>query len=243
MRTGIISDIHSNLQAAEAVLKFMKNLSIDRYICLGDLVGYGGNPVEVVEMVRPPVEFTVMGNHDAAVAGRMDYTYYYDAARRALDWTRNALKREQLQYLSDLPLLKVNRDVCYVHGEPMVPGDFNYIYTIDHAEGLCPHYDDLQTVTFVGHSHLRRVYEIRPDIALEYPVESMILDAERKYVVAVGSVGQPRDFDTRACCVVWDDEKLAVEFYRIEYDIDGAAQAILSAGLPEYFAARLYSGS
>jgi len=82
MRTGIISDIHSNLQAAEAVLKFMKNLSIDRYICLGDLVGYGGNPVEVVEMVRPPVEFTVMGNHDAAVAGRMDYTYYYDAARQ-----------------------------------------------------------------------------------------------------------------------------------------------------------------
>ncbi len=243
MRTGIISDLHSNLQATEKVLEYMQTLSIDRCICLGDLVGYGGNPEEVMNLVTPVTQFTVMGNHDAAVAGQMDYNYYYEAAKQALDWTRAALSEKNLNTLNKLPYFRNEDNVCYVHGEPINPEVFNYVYTLEQAEKLVLDYDSIKNVTFVGHSHLRRIYEIRPSNAVEYSVENIKLDPNKKYVIAVGSVGQPRDFDTRSSMVVWDDETRMIEWHRVEYDIDAAVEAILKAGLPEYFAARLYSGS
>ncbi len=245
MRIGLISDIHSNEQALESTLELMTKLRIDKYICLGDLVGYGGSPNVVMDKLCSMVDFTIMGNHDAAVAGQMDYTYYYDAAKEVLEWTRTTLKQEHLDYLENMPYFRVDpdNDICYVHGEPIAPHEFNYVYTLDHAQRLVLDYDKLRFVTFVGHSHLRRIYELSNESAIELPVENMELRPDRKYVIAVGSVGQPRDYDPRACCSVYDTERKAIEFYRINYDIEGAAQKILSEGLPEFFAARLFSGS
>lgn len=243
MRIGLISDIHSNLEALQVVLGTMKRLKIDRYICLGDLVGYGANPNEVMDLVRPIVDFTTLGNHDAAVAGRMEYHYYYESAREALTWTRQLLSPENINYLKELPYIRTLGEVCYVHGEPINPELFNYVYLIAQATELVEQYDKLSYVTFVGHSHLRRVFELSPTGAVELPVENISLRPDHKYVIAIGSVGQPRDYDPRACFLIYDEDQKRVEFYRVDYDVDAAAEAIMRSGLPEYFATRLFSGS
>ncbi len=243
MRIGLISDIHANYEALAAVLDVIVRLKVDKYICLGDLVGYGASPNEVMDLVRGLSEFTVMGNHDAAVAGQMDYQYYYDAAREVLRWTTESLTEANMDYLKNLPYFRILDGVCYVHGEPITPNEFNYLYTLDQAKNIHGFYDMIQSVTFVGHSHLRRVFELSPDEVLELPDENLTLRPDRKYAIAIGSVGQPRDYDPRAGFVVWDSDTRRVEFYRVEYDIDRAAEKILNAGLPEYFATRLYSGS
>ncbi len=243
MRIGILSDIHSNLEALQVVLETMSHLKVDRYICLGDLVGYGASPNEVVDLIRPLVDYTIMGNHDAAVAGFMDYEYYYDSAREALDWTRETLTPENMEYLKGMPYFRLEGDAQFVHGEPMRPELFNYLYTLDHARNLHSHFNAIRKVTFVGHSHLRRVYELSETEVTELPVENLSFKQDKKYAIAIGSVGQPRDYDPRACFVIFDPDIMRTEFYRVEYDVDQAAEKILQAGLPEYFASRLYSGA
>lgn len=243
MRTAILSDIHSNLEALEAALAAISHLNVGRIVCLGDLVGYGPDPQQVVTRVRQVADFTIMGNHDAAVAGKMDFLYYYDSAKEALLWTREQLSLENLAFLQGLPYIHEEERGCYVHGEPLEPETFNYLYLFEHAEFMRYHYDRLKDVTFVGHSHLRRVYELSPDDVIELPVEDLIFRPDRKYAVAIGSVGQPRDYDPRAAFAVYDDKSHAVTFHRAEYSVDAVAEKILKAGLPDYFATRLYSGA
>ena len=243
MRTAILSDIHSNLEALEAALGALTFLRVDRVVCLGDLVGYGADPQAVVSRIREVVQFTIMGNHDAAVAGKMDFLYYYDSAKEALVWTREQLSADNLAFLQALPYSREEGRACYVHGEPLEPETFNYLYLFEHAEFMRYHYAQLKDVTFVGHSHLRRVYELSADDVIELPVEDLVLRPDRKYAIAVGSVGQPRDYDPRAAFAVYDDESHAVTFHRAEYSVDAAAEKILRAGLPDYFAARLFSGA
>lgn len=243
MRLAILSDIHSNIEALDAVLDALTRQKIDRMVCLGDLVGYGADPQAVVTRIRPLVDFTIMGNHDAAVAGCMEFFYYHENAKEALNWTRQQLGDDNLAYLRNLPYIKEERGVCFVHGEPIEPEAFNYLYLYEHAEFLRYHFPKLAPLTFVGHSHLRRVYEFSEGDVVELPAGHLPLRADRKYAVAVGSVGQPRDYDPRAAYVIFDDESMEVEFCRVPYNVDAAAEKILKAGLPNYFAARLYSGA
>ncbi len=242
MRIGIISDLHSNLEALQAVLRTLPHLKIDRIVCLGDLVGYGADPDTVVTLVRPLADFTIMGNHDAAVARQMDYHYYYEAAREALDWTRAQLSDDNLTYLKELPYFRVESGACFTHGDPISPHEFNYIYTLEQARQMQAFYELLQPVTFVGHSHLRRAFQLSPTETIELPVDNLTLREDRKYIIAVGSVGQPRDYDARAGFVIYQTDTRRVEFYRVAYDIDRAAEKILNAGLSDYFASRLYGG-
>ncbi|RJO66415.1 MAG: metallophosphoesterase [Myxococcales bacterium] len=243
MRTAIISDIHANYEALSAVLEIVERLKTDRCVCLGDLVGYGASPNESVQAVRERAEFSILGNHDAAIVGRMSLDFYYDTAREALEWTAQSLTPENDAYLRSLPYVREERDICWVHGEPERPEAFNYVYTLPQARRLAGAYERLKPVTFVGHSHLRRVFVVEPNGALELPTDNLTLNAERKYVVAVGSVGQPRDNDPRAAFAIFDEQTRRVEFYRVDYDVDRAAEKILKAGLPQFFAHRLYSGA
>lgn len=243
MRTGIISDIHANLEALQMTLATLPRLKVNRLVCLGDLVGYGGNPQEVVTLLRPLLDVCVVGNHDAAVSGLMDYSYYYDAAREVLDWTAAQLTPDDRTWLSKQPYIFMEEDACFVHGEPVRPEGFGYLYTQGEVDKLLDFYGMLRPVTFVGHSHLRRVYELSPEEAISLPEDNLTLRPDRKYVVAVGSVGQPRDYDPRASFVIYDDSARRIEFYRVSYDIDKTANRIMTVGLPEYFATRLYSGS
>src|SRR5574340_490499 len=156
MRIGIISDIHSNLEALTESLAALERARPDRIFCLGDVVGYGASVNECCDLVRKVSEVTLLGNHDAAVAGRMDYSFYYDAARHALDWTASRIAPEHLEWLRSLP---------YAHL----------------MEGVASRFT------------LRKRY---------------------KYIVSVGSVGQPRDCDNRACFVTYDTDAKTVEYHR-----------------------------
>jgi predicted phosphodiesterase len=244
MRLGILSDIHANYEALGAVVEAFKSETIDRYYCLGDTVGYGGSPNECSDIVRELVEATILGNHDAAVAGRMDYSYYYEAARHALDLHAQLLSTENMEWLKSLPyqikLPEIGVNLC--HGSPMRLEEFEYIFAPEQARECLPIYDQLGHLTLIGHSHLCKVFALTPTGVEELPPIDFELQADRKYIVSVGSVGQPRDYDNRASYTVYDSDKKRFEFKRIEYDIETAADKVLRAKLERNFAHRLFIG-
>jgi len=243
MRYAIISDIHGNIEALEAILaKFREIGGIDKYYCLGDIVGYGAEPELCCTLVRELCEVTLLGNHDAAVAGRMDYSYYYDAAREALDWCREKLSPSNLEWLKNLPYTHRLGDVELSHGSPFNPEEYDYIFALEQARELIQSKPDLADVTFIGHSHLTKVFALTDDNALDVVAPKFKLKSEMKYVITVGSVGQPRDYDPRACAGLYETEERRFEYVRVEYDIESQRQKIIDAGLAHNFGTRLLLG-
>lgn len=247
MRIAIFSDVHGNLPALETVLEAYRALQPDFYVCLGDVVGYGAFPQQCCDLVRPLVRYCVIGNHDAAVAGRMDYGYYYDAARTALDYHASQLSPENRDWLRELPYTEFWEDVCFSHGSPIDPEAFDYVFNPSQALGLIPHFEALSRVTFMGHSHLTKSYALSRNDGHTHVEEVtgpvLSIDPEKKYVITVGSVGQPRDNDARACFTMYDTEARTVTFTRLDYDIVRAATAILQTpSLSPDFGKRLYLG-
>jgi predicted phosphodiesterase len=244
MRIGIFSDIHANYEALSAVLESFKKESIDEYHCLGDVVGYGGSPNECADIVRDVARNTILGNHDAAVAGRMDYSYYYEAARHALDVHAEILSPANIAWLKGLPynvrLESVDVELC--HGSPVRLEEFDYIFAPEQARECLPMFEDMAQLTLIGHSHLCKVFALTRTDAYELPATDVTLEKDKKYIVSVGSVGQPRDYDNRASFVVFDSETRRLEFKRIEYDIESAAAKVLDQKLERNFAHRLYIG-
>jgi diadenosine tetraphosphatase ApaH/serine/threonine PP2A family protein phosphatase len=242
VRIAIISDIHSNLEALTEVLKALEQSRIDRVVSLGDVVGYGASPNPCCELVRSVAEVTLLGNHDAAVSGRMDYSFYYDAARHALDWSASVLSPENLGWLRSLPFTYRIGDVGFSHGSPLDPRAYEYIFALEQARELTPFVNDLPEVTFIGHSHLCKAFAIGSTDVNDVVAQKFGIRKGYKYIVSVGSVGQPRDYDNRACYVVYDTESRLVEYVRVEYDIDASAQKIFEADLALNFGKRLFLG-
>lgn len=244
MRLGIFSDTHANYEALSAVLEAYKTESIDVFYCLGDTVGYGGSPNECADLVRKVAKKTILGNHDAAVAGRMDYSYYYEAARQALDTHASMLSPENASWLRGLTYKEELRqhglDLC--HGSPVRLEEFEYIFAPEQARECLPMFDELAHLTLIGHSHLCKVFALTRGMVEELPPVDFTLEEGVKYIVSVGSVGQPRDYDNRASYTVFDDDAKRFEFKRIEYDIESAAEKVLKAKLEHNFAHRLYIG-
>ncbi len=243
MRIGIISDIHSNLEALTQSLAGLERHGPDRVICLGDVVGYGASVNECCELVRKVSEVTLLGNHDAAVAGRMDYSFYYDAARHALDWTASRIAPDHLEWLRSLPHAHRIDNIQFTHGNPVSPEAYEYVFAIEQARELFPHFAELADVNFIGHSHLCKTFALNAagDVA-EVVATKFGLRRGYKYVVSVGSIGQPRDCDNRACFVVYDTVERIVEYHRVSYDIEAAAQKIFDADLALNFGKRLFLG-
>ncbi len=244
MRLGIFSDVHGNYEALTAVLEQYSGASIDRYYCLGDTVGYGGSPNACCDLVKELTTGTVLGNHDAAVAGRMDYDYYYEAARQALDTHSRILTEANLEWLRTLPYsLKVEEArVGLCHGTPARLEAFDYIFAPEQAQECLSIYDELQPLTVIGHSHLCKVFQLSKDGVEELPPIDFELDPNYKYIVSDGSVGQPRDYDNRASYTIFDSEENRFEFHRVAYDIEMSAQKIINANLDHNFAHRLFVG-
>ena len=244
MRLGILSDIHANYEALSAVLEAYASEKIDDYYCLGDTVGYGGSPNECAEIIRDIAKATILGNHDAAVAGRMDYSYYYEAARHALDIHSAMLGEANLEWLKSLPYqIKLdNIGVHLCHGSPVRLEEFEYIFAPEQARECLSMYSELGHITLIGHSHLCKVFALTRDSVEELPPIDFELQPDRKYIVSVGSVGQPRDYDNRASYTLYDSTKKRFEFKRVEYDIETAADKVLRAKLERNFAHRLFIG-
>jgi diadenosine tetraphosphatase ApaH/serine/threonine PP2A family protein phosphatase len=244
MRIGVFSDVHANLEALLAVWACYRRLKPDKIYCLGDVVGYGANPRECTEIVRSIAEITIMGNHDAAVAGCMDYSYYYEAARQVLDSHAAALTEDDKQWLRQLPYKhKLDElDLLLCHGSPLRLEEFDYIFTLEQAAECLTIFEELPRLTLIGHSHLRKVFALDGRNVIELPPKSFKLDDRYRYIVSIGSVGQPRDYDNRASYTLYDSDTHTLEFERIEYDIDLAAEKIFKVDLERNFGHRLFIG-
>ncbi len=242
MRIGIFSDVHANHEALSCTMDKYKEHGVDQLVNLGDTVGYGASPNQCSDIVRKAVTRAVLGNHDAAVVGRMDYAFYYEACRHVLDNHSSALTEENRAWLAELPYEFREEDRCYCHGSPLNLEEFDYIFSIEQAQSCLPYYDDLAAVTFIGHSHLCKAFalsrtEVHAVVATKFQVRP-----DHKYIIGVGSVGQPRDYDNRASYTIFDTETRTFEYLRVAYDIETSARKIFEANLERNFGNRLFLG-
>ncbi len=233
MRLAIISDIHSNLEALSATLRLIESESVDHIVCLGDIVGYGADPDPCVELVRGRCDVVVQGNHDAAVVRTEIADSFTANARSAVFWTHRHISPENLSYLARLPLQRTLSDILFVHASPCEPDQWHYIVDAEDAQTAFRCFTE--TLCFVGHSHFPGIYDQRGRIAA--------LHRNGRMLVNVGSVGQPRDRDPRLSFGVLDTEDWSYRNVRAPYDIETAAQKILSAELPRSLANRLFVGT
>jgi diadenosine tetraphosphatase ApaH/serine/threonine PP2A family protein phosphatase len=214
---------------------------IDKYLCLGDVVGYGADPDACIESVMAlDAEMLIAGNHDWGALGRIDLDYFNEYAKEAILWTRDILSRRGLDYLGSFRLVSEGIDFSLVHGSLEEPGEFRYITNPDNAGATISLMK--KRLCFVGHTHVAGTFCHNNKI-IKYSAQPVIeIERGRKYIVNVGSIGQPRDGDRRASFAVFDTANKSVEIKRVPYDIDTAAKKILKAGLPAMLAERLYEG-
>ena len=248
MRIAILGDIHSNIEALEAVVAALSSRQIDHWVQVGDIVGYGADPIACLDLVRELGCVVSIGNHDAAVIEELNTDYFNNYARAAIDWTRQQLRPEDFAYLRQLPLVVERPDLGYtvVHGSLHLPAQFGYVLaTVEALESLA---QQRTKIAFVGHSHVPACYMQRADVprhALDVIYESSfktVIAPYQRVLVNVGSVGQPRDEDARAAYAVYDTETFEVEVARVTYDFEKTQAKIRAAGLPAVLADRLKLG-
>jgi diadenosine tetraphosphatase ApaH/serine/threonine PP2A family protein phosphatase len=240
MPHAIVSDIHGNLEALEAVLEDLERREVERVVCLGDFVGYGASPNECIDRLRPRLEVAVAGNHDLAACGRLKLHYFNSDAAVAATWTDVRLTEQNREYLKTLPFTVPWRGMLLVHASPSTPNEWHYVLTPADAamelsafeEGIC----------LIGHSHVPGAF-VWDERRVRYTRDADVpVAAGHRYLVNVGSVGQPRDGDPRAAYLLVDEAKRTLTHVRIDYDIEGAMRRIRDAGLPAFLAERLQWG-
>lgn len=232
MRLAIISDIHSNLEALTTAFGLIDSADIDRTVCLGDIVGYGANPNECVELIRQRCPVVIQGNHDAAVINTQLTDTFSHNARTAVQWTRMKLIDANVAFLRSLPYTAVLEQLLFVHSSPCEPERWRYIVDSWEARQAFACFD--QAGCFVGHSHVPGVFS--PDGREENVRRST------PFLVNVGSVGQPRDRNPKLSFGIFDTETWSYRNVRAEYDIETASRKILQEGLPAPLAQRLVLG-
>ena len=240
MRYAILSDIHSNLEALEAVLLDCRRQGIEAYVCLGDIVGYGANPAECVQLTRKFAKRCVAGNHDYAVAGKIDVSYFTKDGQAAVFWTQQNVSFETIEFLSQLPVTDRGGDFVMAHGTLHDAGRFQYLTdVVDAAESFaCME----EKVCFVGHTHVPKIFVHAGQNVYELPGQETEVDQRYRYIVNIGSVGQPRDGIPLAAYGIFDTGAGLIGVHRVRYDIAGAQRKIRAAGLPENLAKRLELG-
>lgn len=233
MRYALISDIHANLQALQAVLADIDKQQIDRILCLGDIVGYGPNPRECVALIRERTPHVLMGNHDAVIAGYMSADLFNPAAKSAIEWTETQLSPQEVAFLNDLPLEIHGNGLICTHGEFVVPGRFGYIFDAQAALASMATTD--KSLLFVGHSHYPLYYSYRAGDPLPqvHTAETIHLEPGSRYLINVGSVGQPRDGRSEACYCIYDSLARTVVYRRIPFDFKTFLAGVRQFKLPE----------
>lgn len=242
MKYMIISDIHGNLEALQSVLEYVESngLEADKVVCLGDVVGYGADPEECIRMTREVSDIILAGNHDFAICGKTNIENFNYYAREAVQWSRNALNKDELKFLGHLPLKHQEEEAQFVHASLHRPESWKYILsrTDTHVDFQVME----KGVLFVGHTHVPVVFEDDGRSINVLNSTELSLSSQNKYIINPGSVGQPRDGDPRASFAIYDSSEKFVKRFRIEYDIKKAQEKILNAGLPEILATRLNLG-
>jgi predicted phosphodiesterase len=244
MRYAIISDIHSNIEALNEAMTIISGKKIDRVVALGDIVGYGPNPEECVNTIIKNSIVSVMGNHDYTV----NFIHYEENlneyARAAIRWTRENISNDSKSFLKDLPFSNEIKNFTMFHGSLDELRPFAYIlYPGDAAVS----FSKLKTeIGFFGHSHMPGCFYTDSKGTIELirasGNQSITLEESKRYLINVGSVGQPRDGIPRGCFVIFDSLEMSIEFIRFRYDIEAVYNKILKAGLPIFLGERLFIG-
>ena len=224
MRIAVVSDIHSNVVALENVLRRIEQEKVDKIYCLGDIVGYGPDPNDCIKLIRSVTDKIVMGNHDSAVINQTDILLFNAYAREATEWTRRVISDENYEFLMTLPLKISEDDLLFVHSTPLIPEDWNYILTQYGAEKQFNYFSE--QVCFIGHSHRPEVFKA----------------IDGRYILNVGSVGQPRDGNPESCFLIYDTEDQSQVFVREKYDVKKVYKRVIQAGLNEFLGERLLVG-
>jgi len=246
MRTALLADIHANLSALEACLSHAREQGAERYVFLGDLVGYGPDPAAVVEVIRGLAgALVIRGNHDQAIGVEPKNRELDDLAYVVVVWTRQALSEEQRRYLASLPLVVREEATCFVHASAERPERFEYVGS---ASAAAQSLDAAhRPYVFCGHVHDQLLYfttpagktaEFRPTPGSPVPTPH-----RRRWLAIVGSVGQPRDGNPKAAYGLFDDSTETLTFFRIPYDHLTTARRIRALGLPAVFAERIERGA
>ena len=240
MRIAYISDVHANLEALEAVFRDIDKQTVRNIYFMGDVVGYGANPNECAEMIKNNCDLSIAGNHDHAALGITDISVFNERAAEAIMWTFEVMNEATSSYLEKQPFTREieSQGVFLAHGSPYDPEDWLYVLTMEDVERSLEAQDS--RICLVGHSHRPFVAERTADGELMIHPMWVSLTEGSRYIMNVGSVGQPRDRDPRSSYMIIDDEM--AELVRVEYDIATAQKKILDAELPEQLARRLALG-
>jgi predicted phosphodiesterase len=239
MRIAILSDLHANLEATQAVLADANERGCTDYICLGDVVGYNANPRECLEIIQKMECPIVKGNHDEQASLDESSRDFNALAEMAINWTRQQLTDADKHWLLDLPLSREVRDFTIVHATLDSPGQWGYVFNTLDAAASFPSQNT--TVCFFGHTHVAGAF-VRDDGVKRVKVDELTIEPTKKYFINTGSVGQPRDGDWRAAYCIFHVEKNVVEQRRVKYDLATAQEKIIKAGLPRLLAERLKLG-
>jgi diadenosine tetraphosphatase ApaH/serine/threonine PP2A family protein phosphatase len=234
MRVAIISDIHSNLEALQKTLEIIDEKKVEEIVCLGDLVGYGASPNECVELTRKRASRILLGNHDQAAFDLSQTEHFNRHARTAAYWTNQTLTQENLEYLKSLPFQHVIDDLTFVHASPRDPEQWEYVFSAHEAK---TNFESFQTrICFVGHTHIPGVF---PE---DLKMQKSKVTRENRYIINVGSVGQPRDGNWKLSFGIFDISAWTYDLIRSEYDVQTASEKIVAADLPRFLADRLLVG-
>lgn len=233
MRIAVLSDIHSNLEALQRALAGIEDAGVDATYCLGDVVGYNADPAACIDLIREHCDGVVCGNHDAAVANKTAIDALPSNGQAAARHNRASLSHDQLTFLNDLPFTLTVENCTFVHATPDAPPAWNRLTTYPAAQSQFEHFDT--DICFIGHTHVPAVM-----------ADSLGIFQVRhghRYLVNVGSVGQPRDQNPKLSFGLFDTDTFEYHNVRLSYDIDNAAQKIRnSPALPDRLASRLYEG-
>ena len=241
MRYIIFSDIHSNLEALTQFEKEIASIEHDRLVCLGDIVGYGADPNPCINWIRKHADIVIAGNHDFAVVEKTDISYFNEYAIATCKWTQNKLTPENRRFLESLPMDKKAEEIYWVHASPYQPNRWHYIINKRNAEKHSNSFD--VPISFVGHSHIPIVLEQHPKgLINSYFADVCNVELENRYIFNDGSLGQPRDGNTKSTYIFYDSDKRKVEFKRFDYDFLSTQKKIIKNGLPNYLADRLSYG-
>lgn len=232
MRLAIISDIHSNLEALTKALELIKTQKVDEVICLGDIVGYGANPNECIELVQQHCTTVLLGNHDRAALDLALTKTFTTNARVSAQWTYQALTEASKQYLRSLPMTSRFPEMFFVHASPHEPEEWHYILSILDAQPALRSFSE--PICFIGHTHVPAIYTESGRFAH--------VDKRIKSLVNVGSIGQPRDGNPMLSYGLFDADRWFYENIRDDYDVEAAGEKILAVGLPRALADRLLVG-
>jgi len=245
MKYVVFSDIHGNLEAFESFLKFIERKKIDKYLFLGDIVGYGASPNETIQKLKQlhPL-YAVRGNHDKAVCGEEPLEAFNPVAATAIQWTKKKILKRNLNYLSKLkkgPLI-VDENITICHGAPF-DEDYYIFGDFDAAEAF---YYTKTSICFFGHTHFPFVYRLKKNLIDGFLVQAkrkiIKLEKNVKYLINPGSIGQPRDRNPSLSFAIFDSKLMQVNFYRVKYDVEKAKKRIIEANLPPTLAERLSLG-